>query len=63
MDRIKITGDRALTHKKFDGEAKTTSGERIELHFQSIFQLIRLNHEWKVAGFVGYLTNPLAPKS
>jgi hypothetical protein len=59
LERIEIAGDRALAHKKFDGAAKTVEGKSFELHFQSLFQLIRLEGQWKVAGFVGYLPNPM----
>ena len=63
LDRIEITGDRALAHKKFDGSAKTVGGEEIVLRFQSIFQLIHRDGGWKIAGFVGYLPNPMGSKS
>ena len=33
LARIEITGDRALAHKKFDGAAKTVSGEEIVFRF------------------------------
>jgi hypothetical protein len=63
LERIEIIGDRALAHKKFNGAAKTVTGENIELRFQSLFQLIRINGRWKIAGFVGYMPNPMGAKS
>lgn len=59
LERIEITGDRAIAHKKFDGSAKTVAGEDIQFHFQSVFQLVRIKGQWKIAGFVGYLPNPI----
>ncbi|HEX4146511.1 MAG TPA: hypothetical protein VHY91_23625 [Pirellulales bacterium] len=59
LDRIEIAGDRALAHKKFDGAATTASGQEVVLRFQSIFHLARIENVWKIAGFVGYLPNPM----
>ena len=59
LARLEITGDRALGHKKFDGAAQTVSGKEIVLRFQSLFQLVRRDDRWKIAGFVGYLPNPM----
>jgi len=60
LDRIEIEGDRALAHKKFDGSATTVDGQEVVLRFQSIFQLARIEDRWKIAGFVGYLPNPMS---
>jgi hypothetical protein len=60
LDRIEIEGDRALAHKKFDGSATTVDGQEVVLRFQSIFQLVRIDDRWKIAGFVGYLPNPMS---
>ena len=60
FDRIEIVGDRALAHKKFDGSATTVDGQEVVLRFQSIFHLARIEDGWKIAGFVGYLPNPIA---
>jgi hypothetical protein len=59
LDRIEIVGDRALAHKKFDGAATTVDGHEVVLRFQSIFHLARIDGVWKIAGFVGYLPNPM----
>jgi hypothetical protein len=56
---IEIKGNRAIARKKFDGAAKTENGKEILLCFQSLYQLIRLQNRWMIAGFVGYLPNPL----
>jgi hypothetical protein len=59
LDRIEIVGDRALAHKKFNGSATTVEGQEVVLRFQSIFHLARIAGRWKIAGFVGYLPNPI----
>ena len=59
LDRIEIVGDRALAHKKFDGAATTVDGQEVVLRFQSMFHLARIDGRWKIAGFVGYLPNPM----
>jgi hypothetical protein len=59
LDRIDIVGERALAHKKFDGSATTVDGEEVVLRFQSIFHLAWIEGRWKIAGFIGYLPNPM----
>lgn len=56
---IEIKGQRAFVHKKFDGTTTTTKGEPIRFLWQSLFFLKRVGGHWKVAGFVGFLPNPL----
>ncbi len=59
LDRIEIVGNKALAHKKFDGAARTVDGQEVVLRFQLIFHLARIEGVWKIAGFVGYLPNPM----
>jgi hypothetical protein len=47
---IRISGDRALVRKQFDGEA---FGER--LLWQTYYFLRRDPDRWRITGFVGYL--------
>ncbi|MBN8639336.1 MAG: RidA family protein [Anaerolineae bacterium] len=56
---IEIEGNSALLHKKFDGQIVTNSGEVIPLHWQTLYQCIKLNEKWKIGGFVGYLPLPM----
>lgn len=56
---IEINGLRAVAHKKFDGQAVTTSGERVVLKFQSLYLLAKHMERWVILGFVGYLPNPM----
>lgn len=55
MDDIEVQGDSALLHKKLDGQIVTHSGAIIPLHWQTLYQCVRLGGEWKIAGFVGFL--------
>ncbi|MBL8160786.1 MAG: hypothetical protein JNJ61_02295, partial [Anaerolineae bacterium] len=56
---IEINGDAALLHKKFDGEIVTDAGEHVRMLWQTVYQCRKLNGVWKIAGFVGYLPNPM----
>lgn len=56
---IEISGDAALLHKKFDGEIVTDAGERVRMLWQTLYQCRKVNGVWKIAGFVGYLPNPM----
>jgi hypothetical protein len=61
LTSIRLNGDAALAHKKFDGSILRKDGTRLELHWQSLFFCRKEQGRWKIAGFVGYLPNPLAP--
>ena len=52
---IEIAGERALAHKKFNGQAIASSGGEVVLRFQSLYQLARSDKRWVITGFVGYL--------
>lgn len=56
---IEINGDTALLHKKFDGGIKRTAGPPMILRWQTLYQCRKVNGRWKLAGFVGYMPNPL----
>lgn len=55
LDTIEIAGDRALAHKKFDGSTQTINGGTFTICFQSMYKMMRISGNWKIAGFVGYL--------
>lgn len=57
LTEIDIKGDRAIARKAFDGMARTLDGNEIVLSFQSVYQMVRRNERWLIAGFVGYLPN------
>ena len=54
-----IEGDRALAHKKFDGKVALSDGGFDILNWQSVYTLARLEGNWKLTGFVGYLPYPM----
>jgi hypothetical protein len=56
---IEIEGDRALAHKKFDGQVRLRDGDVELLRWQTLYMCRRMEAGWKVAGFVGYLPNPM----
>jgi hypothetical protein len=60
---IEIRGERALARKTFDGMAETIEGKKIVLRFQTLYQLIHRGNRWLIAGFVGYLPNPMPQNS
>ena len=55
MNDIDIAGDHAVSHEKFDGSTKTAAGEVIELEWQTLYKMLRVDGEWKIASFVGYM--------
>jgi hypothetical protein len=59
LEEINVCDNRAIGCKRFDGSVKSTDGRDIVLRFQSLYQLIRTNNRWLIAGFVGYLPNPM----
>lgn len=59
LDEIEITGDHALAHKKFDGRVDMKDGSVDILDWQSVYTLARLNGNWKLTGFIGYLPHPM----
>ncbi|SDG52557.1 hypothetical protein [Pelagibacterium luteolum] len=56
---IEVTGDRALAHKKFDGQVEMAGGDIDILNWQSVYTLARIDGEWKLTGFIGYLPYPM----
>ena len=56
---IQIEGDSALLHKKFDGRIGVEGGTVLDLKWQTLYRCRKLEGKWKIAGFVGYLHNPL----
>jgi|SRR5579875_15147 len=56
---IEIEGDRALAHKKFDGQVSRRDGEIMPMRWQTLYMCRRMGAEWKLAGFIGYLPNPM----
>ncbi len=56
---IEIAGERALAHKKFDGEIARKDGTAQQMKWQSVYHLRQEGGVWKIAGFNGYMPNPM----
>lgn len=59
MRDVEITCETALAHKKFDGQIKRVRGDTILLNWQTLYYCRKLNSKWKIAGFVGFMPNPM----
>lgn len=56
---IEIAGNSALVRKKFDGTMQRANGETDTLCWQTLYRCRKVNGQWKIAGFTGYLPNPM----
>jgi enamine deaminase RidA (YjgF/YER057c/UK114 family) len=56
---IDISGDRAMVHKKFDGAIKRKDGRTDILNWQTLYHCRKVHGRWKIAGFTGFLPNPM----
>lgn len=56
---IEIAGDRAVAHKKFDGKVRLRDGSHDTLNWQTLYFAARIEGDWKLTGFVGYLPYPM----
>lgn len=55
LQDIDIIGDVALLHKKFFGSIKKTNGESVITDWQTLYQCRKINGQWKITGFTGYM--------
>ncbi|HET7411063.1 MAG TPA: hypothetical protein VFJ18_00260 [Pararhizobium sp.] len=60
MRDIEIDGDRAVVHKKFDGQVARADGKIDRLNWQTLYFCARIDGRWKITSFVGYMPHPLA---
>ena len=56
---IDIQGDSALIHKKFDGHIQRQDGQRDRLNWQTLYRCRKVEGQWKIAGFTGYMPHPM----
>ena len=56
---IEIEGTSAIAHKKFDGYIKKKDGSQEYLNWQTVYRCKKVEDQWKIAGFTGYLPNPM----
>jgi hypothetical protein len=55
LTEIEIEGDTALARKKFDGSIPLQRGRRSYLRWQTLYWLKRVDGQWRIVGFLGYL--------
>jgi len=60
---IDIKGDSALIHKKFDGHLTKKDGSIETMNWQTLYRCRKINNQWKIAGFTGYMPYPMGRKS
>lgn len=56
---IEIQGNKALLHKKFDGQVIHTNGKVNILNWQTLYFCQKHAGEWKIIGFAGYMPFPM----
>lgn len=56
---IDILGDSALVHKKFDGSIRKKNGDTAVLNWQTLYRCRKIDGQWKITGFTGFLPNPM----
>ncbi|MBO9100939.1 MULTISPECIES: hypothetical protein [unclassified Rhizobium] len=59
LEDIEIAGDMALVRKKFDGGLARADGSRDVMQWQTLYYCRIHGGRWKIAGFTGYLPNPM----
>lgn len=55
LDRIDITANVAVAHKKFDGSLRLADGGESRLNWQTLYYLRHDGQRWKITGFTGYM--------
>ena len=56
---IEINGNFAAAHKKFDGRIQYPDGTQDVLNWQTLYFCRKAEGRWWIAGFIGYLPNPM----
>ena len=59
LSDIRVRGATALAYKKFDGSIRRKDGGRELLCWQTLYHCRKVDGTWKIAGFTGYLPNPM----
>ncbi|MCK0132269.1 hypothetical protein MWU59_12225 [Flavobacteriaceae bacterium F08102] len=55
LSRIDILGETAFVHKVFDGTLEVKNKPNLNLDWLSLFVLRKVNNQWKIQSFTGYL--------
>lgn len=53
--KVEVVGDRALVWKQFRADEPLAGGDRYRISAQSVYRLHRIEGQWRIVGFVGYL--------
>jgi hypothetical protein len=56
---IELMGDFAMARKKFEGEIRLRDRDPVTMCWQTLYFCRRLDRRWRIAGFLGYLPNPM----
>ena len=56
---IELMNDFAMARKKFDGSVPLRTGETVIMRWQTLYFCRRIDGRWRIAGFLGYLPNPM----
>jgi hypothetical protein len=59
LREIEIVNDFAMARKKFDGTIPLVGAEPAVLRWQTLYFCRRIGDRWFIAGFLGYLPNPM----
>ncbi len=59
LEDIEFNGEAALVRKRFDGSITKADGTRDILKWQTLYYCRLHEGRWKIAGFTGYLPNPM----
>lgn len=59
LEDIEIAGETALVRKKFDGGILKSDGTLDVMKWQTLYYCRLHAGRWKIAGFTGYLPNPM----
>ena len=53
--KVEIADGRAIVWKQFRADEPLTNGDRYTISAQSVYRLHRIDGQWQIVGFVGYL--------
>jgi hypothetical protein len=59
LESVEIEGETALVRKKFNGSIKKADGTLDLMRWQTLYYCRLHQGRWKIAGFTGYLPNPV----
>jgi len=59
---IDVQNDRAIAHKKFDGILVDDNSNTTVMQWQTLYQCQKVDGQWKISGFVGYLPFPMGQR-